>query len=245
MSDHLQSQFLTTRWTLILNDGHGSSSTTDALATLCETYHTPVYVFIRNRCGNDDDAQDLTQGFFETLIEKRWYQKARPERGRFRAFLLTAVKNYLINAHRQATTCKRGGEMVRTMLENFEAGERADQDQALLTHHPPDAVFDREWAAVIFKRTWSLLRAEYENMGQLDRFKALRATIVNPGAPFPYDEVASQLALSESGAKSAAFRLKTRFRELFRAIVAEVVDHPDEVNQEIEYLIQAMSQNLR
>ena len=230
-------QFLTTQWTQILNSqgakGDGNSA---ALVTLCQNYHYPVLLFIRNRCGDPEKAKDLCQGFFEFLVETKFYRKADPERGRFRSFLLTAVKNYLLKEHRKASCQKRGAVNIHFSIE--------DDDLAgpeLETNIPADAQFDQQWAITVFKSVWRVLREEYGQLDQLDRFEALRPTIMNPGIAFPYEEVAGQLGMTESGAKSAAFRLKSRFREIFRETVAQLVDHPNEVDAELQYLIEALS----
>jgi RNA polymerase sigma-70 factor (ECF subfamily) len=231
------SQFLTTQWTQILaSRGENADSTSEALVALCQNYHEPVLVFIRNQCGDPEKARDLCQGFFERLIETKFYRKARPERGRFRSFLLTAVKNYLLNEHRDASRQKRGAASLHFSIEGDDLAE-----PELVAGIPPDALFDQQWATTVFKGVWKLLRAEYGQLDQLDRFEAFRPTIMNPGKAFPCAEVAEQLGMSESGAKSAAFRLKSRFRELFREVVAQLVDHPNEVDAELQYLIEAMS----
>lgn len=237
MENDKEARFLTTQWTRILDSRGGvGDAASETLVMLCQNYHYPVSVFIRNRCDDSEQAQDLCQSFFEILIETRLYRRALPERGRFRSFLLTAVKNHLANEHRAATRQKRGASKVHLSLEVADLIE-----PELLSDVPPDALFDRQWAATIFKNVWVRLRTEYEHLDQLNRFEAFRPTIMNPGAAFPYDEVADRLDMTPSGAKSAAFRLKSRFRELFRATVAQSVDNPNEVDAEIDYLIQAMS----
>lgn len=237
MEANRESNFLTTQWTQILNSREGEAeASSETLVTLCQNYHYPVLVFIQNQCRDQDKARDLCQGFFEHMIETKFYRKAVPERGRFRSFILTAVKNYLKNEHRAATRQKRGGESVHFSIEGDEfvyAG--------LVSDVPPDALFDQQWAAAVFKSVWRSLRAEYEQLDQTHRFEALRPTIMNPGAAFPYEQVSIELGMSESGAKSAAFRLKSRFRELFRETVAHSVENPNEVDGEIQYLIEAMS----
>jgi RNA polymerase sigma-70 factor (ECF subfamily) len=230
-------QFLTTQWTQILDSNGGCTDVvSEALILLCKNYYFPVFVFIRNRCGNVDEAHDLCQGFFELMIETKLYRKAMPERGRFRSFILTAVKNYLNNEHRDANRQKRGAGSIHFSIESDLMAE-----SELVSDVPPDTLFDQQWAATIFKSVWRQLRTEYEQLGQLDRFELFRPAIMNPGVAFPYEEVAPQLKMTPSGAKSAAFRLKSRFRELFRAKVAQLVDSPNEVDKEIDYLIRALS----
>jgi len=237
MENKIDGQFLTTQWTQILNSSaERDDAASETLVMLCQDYYLPVFVFIRNSCGNVDEAHDLCQGFFELMIETRLYRKAIPERGRFRSFILTAVKNYLKNEYRDARRQKRGEGKVHFSVDCDQMAQ-----SALVSDVPPDALFDQQWAATMFKDVWKLLRQEYEQTGQMERFESFRPVIMNPGAAFPYDEVAANLKMSSSAAKSAAFRLKARFRELFRVKVAQLVDSPNEVDEEIQYLIQAMS----
>ena len=241
MPEHLETKFLTTPWTLILgsNDtGKASERPTRALIKLCENYRYPVYAFIRQRCGNADRARDLCQGFFAFLIEKKIYRNASPERGKFRTFLLTSVKNYLTNEHRDANAQKRGGAAEHLSID---AEEAEAQFGAELSEATPEALFDREWANAVFDRVWSMLQAEYDEINQADRFEALRSSLMEPEDSLPYVELASQLGLSEGGVKSAVFRLRGRFRELFRRTVAQLVENPNAVDEEIAYLMKVIS----
>lgn len=233
-----EDQFLTTQWTLIL--GHNKDDTDSAekaLILLCENYHYPVYAFIRNRCGDPEKARDLTQGFFEFLISKKIHRSADRERGRFRTFLLAAVKNYLNKDSRDSNTLKRGGQEQNIPLDLI---EMENQYQAgLSTNAPPDALFDHQWAMTIFDTVWAILEKEYLQLGQTDRFKALQSYITNPADCPPFSEIAVKLGTTEGAIKAAVFRLKARFRDLFRQAVSQVVDHPADVDEEIRYLIKA------
>jgi RNA polymerase sigma-70 factor (ECF subfamily) len=239
MAEHLKTQFLTTQWTQIL--GSGGSETdrpTEALVRLCESYRYPIYAFIRKRCGNVEEARDLTQGFFAFLIEKKIYRSATPERGRFRTFLLAAVKNYLSNTARDANREKRGGDKTHLQID-AEAAEA--QFTSELTNVTPDTLFDREWANAVFDRVWELLQSEYEHLQQRDRFEALRSSWMASEDSLPYAELAEQLGISVAGVKSAVFRMRRRFRELFRATVAQLVENPNAVDEEIRYLTEVMA----
>ena len=238
MDEHLKTQFLTTQWTVILGtDGDYSEEPAEALIRLCENYRYPVYSFIRKQCGDAEEARDLTQGFFAFLIEKKIYRQATPERGRFRTFILSAVKNYLANERRNANRQKRGGSHQHLSIDAELAEAQYASEPSSLT---PDLIYDRKWANAIFDRVWQLLEKEYEQMHQRDRFEALRSSWMTPEDSLPYAELGSALGLSEGGVKTAVFRLRNRFRKLFRATVAQLVENPNSVDDEIRYLMQVM-----
>ena len=243
MPEHLESQFLSTPWTLILGSIDQTSPDSDkpspAQVRLCENYRYPVYAFIRKRYGDAEKARDLTQQFFAMMIEKKIYRKADPDRGRFRTFLLASVKNFLNNEIDAANTLKRGGKQVHISIDLLEA----EQHYQLASYgtNSAERLFDREWAVAVFDRTWCQLREEFVAAGQVDRFDALRANLMEEESAIPYAEIAAQLGLEIAGVKSAAFRLRARFREIFREIVAQLVENPNAVDDEISYLIELMA----
>lgn len=239
MNEHLKTQFLTTQWTLIPGaDGTASEDPGEVLIRFCEDYRYPVYAFIRKQCGNAEEARDLTQGFFAFLIEKKIYRRATPERGRFRTFLLAAVKNYLLNVHRDANCQKRGGGKFHLSIDAKEAEAQCANVPSNLT---PDLLYDRKWANAVFDRVWQLLESEYEKIHQHDRFEALRPSWMSAEDSMPYAELGTLLGLSEGGVKTAVLRLRSRFTKLFRVTVAQLVENPNTVDDEIRYLIQVMA----
>ena len=240
MADDRDARFLTTQWTRILGpEDNSTDSGSDALILLCETYHYPVYAFIRNRCGDPEKARDLSQGFFEFLIEKKLYRSADRERGRFRTFLLAAVKNYLNKDFRDANTQKRGGSEQTVSIDMIEMENH--YQSGLSTIVPPDTFFDHEWAVTVFDQVWETLENEYRQMDQGERFNSLRSYLTNPADCPPFSELAAQLNTTEGAIKAAVFRLKRRFRDLFRLAVSQIVDNPADVDEEIRYLIEASS----
>jgi len=231
-------QFLTTQWTRILSTHHTASNTPDdAIVTLCENYRAPVYAFILKRNGNPSEADDLTQSFFASLIEKKTYRQADRQRGRFRTFLLTSVKNFLHQNHRNQQRQKRGGAVKHLSLNTENDPVEIEGDS------PTDEFFDKNWAISIFDRVWRLLEEEYQQTNQLSRFETLRNTLTLADDSVPYADLAKQLKLSINGVKSATFRLRSRFRELFRATVAQLIDNPSNVDDEIRYLMEVMIKN--
>ena len=240
MDDDRDARFLTTQWTRILGpEDNSTDSGSKALILLCETYHYPVYAFIRNRCGDPEKARDLSQGFFEFLIEKKLYRSADRERGRFRTFLLAAVKNYLAKDYRDANTLKRGGGEQAISIDLIAVENHYQAD--LSSDIAPDAFFDHEWALTVFDQVWTALELEYHQLEQKKRFDALRPYLTNPANAPSYADLAIRLDTTEGAIKAAVFRLKGRFRNLFRLAVSQIVENPADVDEEIRYLIEASS----
>ena len=238
------SRFITTPWTMILeaNQSH-TSGPAQGLVRLCEAYHYPVYAFIRKQGGSADEARDLSQQFFLRLIEKKLYRRADPDHGRFRNFLLRSVKNYLINAKRDANRLKRGGGTHLVELDDDLEDHYARQNDP--EQLSPENLFDREWAFALFDRVWAELRSEYEALGYSERFDLLKEHILGGADGATYADVAEQLGTDASAIKSTAFRMRKRFRVLIRIAVAQVVEDPNAVDEEIGYLIQVMSLALK
>ncbi|YCM46663.1 sigma factor [Verrucomicrobiaceae bacterium 227] len=242
MNDDHEAGFLTTQWTCILGSEEGSTdSRSKGLIRLCEAYHRPVYAFIRHRCRDPEKARDLCQGFFQMLVETRFYEKADRAKGRFRTYLLAAVKNFLKEEYRSRLRQKRGGDKVHFSLdlESAESGFRGE----LARDAPDEAGYDHDWALAVFERVWGELRREYEEAGHLDRFEVVRPLLVDPSVQTPYSELAGILGLSENGVKTVVSRMKARFRVLFRAVVGQLVDHPSDIDDEIHYLIQCTAKD--
>lgn len=242
MSNENDSRFLTTQWTRILaSDGSSTDSVSSGLTRLCETYHQPVYAFIRHRCHDPEKARDLCQGFFEMLIETGFYKKAEREKGRFRTYLLAAVKNYLNEDYRKSQRLKRGGDKIHLSLDLDEAelGFRGE----LSSESKNEAAFDHDWAVTVFDQVWLQLRSEYESAGHLDRYTAIHPILVDPSIRTSYADLGSQLGLSENGIKTVVHRMKARFRALFRDHVGRLVEHPGDIDEEISYLIQCTTRD--
>jgi RNA polymerase sigma-70 factor (ECF subfamily) len=232
-----QDQFTTTRWTLVLaakrrDDSVGS----DAFARLCERYYEPLYSYLRHRGNSAEDAEDLTQGFIARLIEKDVLRHADPARGRFRAFLLTAIKHYAANEHARATADKRGGSRSHVPLD-FEMAERRHEPRNDLT---PERLYDRRWALAVLERALAALRAECRANGREALLHAVHGSLTSEGDRMPYCEVAERLGMSESAVRVAVHRLRLRYRDLVRAEVAETVDDEEAVDEELRYLQAAL-----
>ncbi len=234
-------RFATTRWTMI-NAAAGTStvSAATALAELCQIYWPPLYSYLRRQGHDAEDAQDLTQGFFARLLQRRDLRAADRSRGRFRAFLLTALKRYAINEHKRAATARRGGGHVRLSLD-FEAAERT---YALdrRDDETPERVFDRKWAAIAIDRAVHRLRDQCCEGGQAAVVTDVLLPYLTDAGDLPaYRSVADELGLTEGAVKVAVHRLRRRFGIALRQEIADTVASDEDVEAEMRDLIRAIS----
>jgi RNA polymerase sigma-70 factor (ECF subfamily) len=232
-------RFVTTRWTLVNAAGEDSAAAREALAYLCQAYWPPLYTYLRRRGHAPEDAQDLTQGFFARLLERRDVRAADQDRGRFRSFLLTALKRYAINESERATTRKRGGRTLPMSLD-FDAAERA---YAVVPNADPgpDRLFDRQWAMISLARAIDRLRDDCRRAGKEALAEALMPYLTDAGELRPYAAVAADLGLSEGAVKVAVHRLRQRFGVVLKLEIAETVVNPAEVDDEVRELLRAVS----
>jgi len=206
-----------------------------ALARLCETYWYPLYVYARRRVGNAQDAQDLTQTFFCHLLEKQVITRADRNRGRFRTFLVTALKNFLANEWEKGRAKKRGGGKAELSLD-FDSGESRYQIEP--SHDlTPEKLFERRWVLTLLDQGLESLRIELAEAGKAEHFEQLKATLAGDATVADYDRAAEALGISPAAAKQAAYRMRKRYRQLFRAEVARTVAHEGEVDDEIGRLL--------
>jgi len=228
--------FATTHWSAVLQAGRPDSpETARALAELCRIYWYPLYAYVRRQGVEVPTAQDLTQDFFAKLLEKNYVGIADRKRGKFRWFLLTAFKCFLANEWDRARAQKRGGGAQPMSLDGMTAEERYRHEPAdTLT---ADQIYDRRWALDLLDRARQRLRAEYLAAGKAERLAQLEP-FLSGGEPMTgYAQAARQLGLSESAVRQESHRFKKRFGELLREEVARTVAHPDEVADELRYLI--------
>jgi RNA polymerase sigma-70 factor (ECF subfamily) len=235
----LKHDFHTTCWTVVLAAGdRDAPEARRALATLCETYWYPIYAFARRKGHAPTEAEDLTQGFFGSLLEKDYVNAADPERGRFRAFLLTAFRRYVTRERDRARAQKRGGGNAPLSLD-FAYGERryAIEPSHELT---PERAFDRRWALTLLETVVERLQKEMGDAGKQELFDGLKPHLLAPADGAAYAELAGRLDSTEGAVKTALHRLRTRYRDLLRAEIAETVAAPEEVDGEIGYLLQSL-----
>jgi RNA polymerase sigma-70 factor (ECF subfamily) len=228
-------EFQTTRWSMVLAAKRGDSAAgRKALAELCEIYWYPLYVFVRRRAGGEE-ALDLTQGFFADLLGRNPLARIDPAAGKFRAFLLASLKNYLSREREKAATLKRGGDLTHFSLDARRAEERYGEEPR--DEQTPERLFERTWARTVLDRVADRLRTEFEDAGKIEQHRALEGFLTQPGRGRGYGEVARDLGTSEAAVKMAVRRMRKRFGLLLRDEIAQTVSSSQEVDREIRHLL--------
>jgi RNA polymerase sigma-70 factor (ECF subfamily) len=219
--------------------GASASSARDALARLCHIYWFPLYAHVRRRGFSAHDAEDLTQEFFARLLARQSIAQADPARGRFRAFILTALNHFLTDEWNRARAEKRGGTRELLSLDMADAEDRFAQvaDPAA----PPDQMFDREWALAVLQTVLTHLEKEYDGAGKADLFAVLKPTLTGTRDAQPYAELAAQLGRNENAVKVAVHRLRQRYRALLQSEIADTVASDDDANAEMRVLLHALA----
>jgi len=211
-----------------------SPTSRDALESLCRTYWFPLYAFVRRQGRDPHDAQDLTQEFFARLLQKEYLKSVAQEKGRFRTFLLVALKRFLANEWDRQHAQKRGGGAAIVSIDQEVAESRFAAGPAHQIQ--PDLLFDRQWALTLLERTMTRLHDEYVSTGRAKLFELLRGCLARDESALPYAEIASRLTLTEAAVKMAVQRLRARYREILRAEIADTVTSLEEVEEEIRHL---------
>jgi RNA polymerase sigma-70 factor (ECF subfamily) len=235
-------EFPTTRISLVRAAAGGSDrQSREALATLCGLYWYPLYVYIR-RLGHDaEEAQDLTQGFIARLLEKNSLRHFQQERGRFRSFLLASLKHFLANERDAVRAQKRGGGLAPVPLSvALHTGERRYNLEPSVEPRDemtPEKIFEKQWALGLLNRVLERLREESAASGKREQFDHLRGCLTGDDDRIGYRELAGKLGMSEGAVKVAVHRLRRRFHETLREQIAMTVTDPNEIGQEIRYLL--------
>jgi RNA polymerase sigma-70 factor (ECF subfamily) len=232
--------FNTTHWSVVLAAARGHDSCArEALARLCQTYWYPLYAYARRRGHSAHDAQDLTQAFFARLLERDSLVSVSPKLGKFRTFILTALKRFLASEWKYAKAQKRGGGRELLSLDWAAAEERFDLEPA--TNSSPDKLFEKQWAVTVLNDVLRRLEQEYQTDGKAELFGALKQTLMGRREAQPYAALAVKLDMSESAVKVNVHRLRKRYRELMHAEIAGTVEDPREVEEELRYLFQVLA----
>jgi len=233
------SRFATTRWSLVAAAGAADSpAARQALATLCETYWYPLYAYLRRRGHTAEDAQDLTQAFFAALLEKGYLRAADPERGRFRSFLLTALKRFAAKERDRARAQKRGGGAALISLD-LQAGERRYALEPT-DDWAPERAYERRWALALLERVMARLRQQYARAGRERLFDCLKVFLAGESGAPSHQQAAAELGITEGAVKVAVHRLRRRYRAVLRSEVAQTVADPAEVDDELALLLTAL-----
>ncbi|MGC1323899.1 MAG: sigma-70 family RNA polymerase sigma factor [Candidatus Udaeobacter sp.] len=239
-------EFVTTRWSLILSAAHVGSEeqkARDALAELCRTYWRPIFSFVRGRGYSIEDAQDLTQDFFVTILKNDWLQHADRNRGRFRSLLLRSLQNFLINAAEKGHTRKRGGGVEFVSWHDWmsEASSDLSIPAATLESLPPERLFDLSWAATVVEHALQRLREECESRGKLWLFQTLSPLLTEERDEISYAKLSAELGIADTAVKKQLHNMRQRYRSLLRAEVSQTVENPSDVDDEIRYLCASLA----
>jgi len=230
-------RFATTRWSVVLATRGDAPESRAALETLCAAYWYPLYAFARRRGSSPEDAQDLVQGLFLTLLRRSSLADADPARGRFRTFLLTAFQRHASHERARAAAAKRGGDRERLPFE-IDDGERRYSLEPV-DDRTPESLYERRWALALLDRAVERLRAEHE--GDPARLDALLPHVGGAGDARPYAELAASVGMTENAVKVAVHRLRRRSRDLLRDEVSHTVAAPGDVEDELRRLFTALA----
>jgi len=230
--------FVTTRWTHVLAAGRKSSPQADvALEELCRIYWYPLYAYVRRHGRSKEDAEDLTQAFFERFLQKNYLEGLSAERGRFRAFLLASLKHFLANEWDRAGRQKRGAHAAHLSLDWRDADTRYQLD--LRDDLSPDKLYDRAWAVALLERVVGRLRDECAADGKAELFTQLKPLLMADKTTISYPQASAALGITEEAARVAVHRLRRRYRELLREEVAQTLAEPAQVEEEMRALFAA------
>ncbi len=231
--------FVTTRWTVVLAAGESSSlQSKRALEDLCQTYWFPLYAYVRRRSHSKEDAEDLTQEFFRQLLQRHWIEDVDRNKGRLRAFLITALKHFMAKEWRRVSAQKRGGGQHHISIDPGLAEGR----YAAVGSPQMDAevLFDRQWALTLLELTIKQLEEEYAEAGKATEFAVLKDGLVISHQAIDYPAVASRLDITEGAARVGVHRLRKRFRQLYREEVAQTLPPGSELDEELRYLAESL-----
>jgi len=218
--------------------GQPSATADEALERLCRSYWYPLYAHVRRRGHAPEEAQDLTQAFFERLLEKSFLRAADRNKGRFRSFLLTALDHFLANEWRRGQAQKRGRGRALFSLDDESSEERYRLEP--LHDETPERLFERRWALTVLERAMQRLQAECATSGKANHFEMLKPVIGGDRADLPHALIAERLGLTENALNLALLRLRRRYGELIREEIAETVAAPNEVDDELRHLMQCI-----
>lgn len=236
------SPFAATRWTLVLRARGESPEAKAALSELCEAYYLPVLRFLRREGRDEEAARELAQEFFARVLAGGGFDGADPERGRFRSYLLGALKHFLADQRERERRQKRGGGVIPEQLESS-----TDTSPGLTVADPagppPDAWFDRDWALAVMDRALKALESEFRAAEKSDQFATLKPWLVGDTPALSQAEAGAKLGLSEGAVKVAIHRLRRRFRELAKAEVAHTLPAAVDVEDELRHLVVALASN--
>ena len=232
--------FVTTRWSVVsAAQDEDSPQAEQALEILCRSYWYPLYVFVRRRGHSPEDAEDLVQEFFARLLQKHYLDAVEPERGRFRTFLIMALKRFMANECDRSRAQKRGGGQELLPLDTALAESRYEEESSLEMR--ADLAFDRQWAVTLLDEALTRVADEQKTLGKSAEFELLRPFLTVGTDLISYGEVARKLGATEVAVRMAVHRLRRRYRQVFREALAQTVATPADLDAEMHYLLEVLS----
>jgi len=236
--------FAPTRWTVVLRARGDTPEAKAALGALCEAYWQPIFRFLRRSGRNEDSARELTQEFCARLLASNPFAGVDPVRGRFRSFLLGALKHFLADQRDYERRQKRGGGEAPESLEAVHGTDTASElqvpDPAAVA---ADEVFDREWALALMARALATVERELATEGKTGHFQVLQPWLAGDTTGASQADAALKLGISEGAAKVAVHRLRKRFREAVRKEICETLGDEAAVQEELRYLVEVLSRS--
>ncbi len=227
--------FTTTHWSIVLEAQGESPAAQEALEKLCRTYWRPIFAFLRRQGLPPAEAEDITQGFFAQLLERRSLDAVRKEKGRLRSYLLGALKYFMADEKRRAMAIKRGKGQRLISLEELRADERIDMEPS--DPMTAEMIYERRWALTVLERVLSRLKDEYVAAGDAALFDSFKELLPDePGAP-SQAEIATQLGMTENAIRQAFYRFRQRYQSILRAEIANTVATPADIEDELRHLI--------
>jgi RNA polymerase sigma factor (sigma-70 family) len=228
-------QFTSTHWSIVVEAQGESPAAQQALEKLCRIYWRPIYSFVQRQGVRPEEAEDLTQAFFADLLEHRSLTAVRKEKGRFRSYLLGALKYFLADERRRATAVKRGKGQRPIPLDELSAEARTEIEPA--DPVTAEQIYERRWASTLLERVLSRSKDEYRTAGNAALFDSLKQLLPDePGAP-SQAEIAAQLGMTENAVRQAFHRFRQRYQSLLREEIAHTVATPGDIEDELRHLI--------
>ena len=227
--------FTTTHWSVVLAAQDESPAAQEALEKLCRTYWRPIYAFLRRQGIGSEEAEDITQGFFAQLLERRKFSAIRKEKGRLRSFLLGALKYFLADEQRRAMAVKRGKGQRLIPLEELRAGERIDMEPS--DPMTAEMIYERRWALTVLEQVLCRLKNEYQVAGNAALFDSLKQLLPDEPGSLSQAEIAAQLGMTENAVRQAFHRFRQRYQSLLREEIANTVATPGDIEDELRHLI--------
>jgi len=232
--------FVTTHWSVVLAAQAQSPAADEALERLCRTYWRPIYSFVRRDGRTVEDAQDLTQGFFARLLQRRDFDVVRKEKGRLRSYLLVSLKHFLVNERERAMSIKRGEGKPLIPLDELLTRESSDPEPMDL--FTADRIYERRWALTVLEQVLERLEREYREAGKSPLFECFKELLARDSDGISQAKIATELGMTENAVKQAFHRFRHRYRDLLREEIAHTVAVPGDVEDELRHLITVLRQ---